>query len=217
MAGGIKNTAAIITANYMDRCLHCPTRIQVSSLGESTHFIRKQASIVQDGRERIRAMGTFVRPSQIDFPSDYDGVPEDVAPWDRCIKVPSMPGYSLFDQVDLRLDPEYAGWMEGNLAQRSVMKGWVRFKDPRAVDLEALTLFADSFPPCVLARHGLVAWVPTIEYSVNIRELPSSDRLKGIFTTRFISSGLVEEDGELWDENGRLVALSRQIAKFHPQ
>jgi len=70
-------------------------------------------------------------------------------------------------------------------------------------------------PPCVFASQGMAAWVPTIEYSVNVRQLPVPGWLKAIFTTRFISSGLVEEDGELWDEENNLIAISRQIAKYH--
>lgn len=208
--------AAILTANYMDRCHHCPTDIRVETMGESGNFIRKQARLIQEGRECIRAMGTFVKPSQSRFETAYERGPEDVAPWEECLAMPSLTGYSLFDQVDLRLDPVSAGWMTGSLGDRSVMKGWIGFTEDRPIDLPALTLFADCFPPCVFAGRGMVAWVPTIEYSVNIRQLPKSNRLKGIFTTKFISNGLVDEDGELWDEAGNLVALSRQIAKYHP-
>lgn len=33
-----------------------------------------------------------------------------------------------------------------------------------------------------------------------------------MFTTRFITGGSLEEDGEVWDETDRLVARSRQVA-----
>ncbi|MEZ4579028.1 MAG: thioesterase family protein [Desulfobacterales bacterium] len=60
----------------------------------------------------------------------------------------------------------------------------------------------------------MTAWVPTIEFSVNIRNIPASVWLKCIFRTHFINNGLLEEDGEIWDETGELVAISRQIAQF---
>ncbi len=207
--------AAILTANYIDRCYHGPSQIRVETMGESGNFIRKQARLIQEGRECIRAMGTFVKPGLNRFARDYERGPEPVALWEDCIVMPAMPGYSLFDQVDLRLDPVSAGWMQGQLADRAVMKGWIEFTQDRPLDLPALALFADCFPPCVFAARGMVAWVPTIEYSVNIRQLPESNRVRGIFTTKFISNGLVEEDGELWDVSGNLVAVSRQIAKYH--
>ena len=34
------------------------------------------------------------------------------------------------------------------------------------------------------------------------------------FRTRFITCGLLEEDGEIWDETGQLIAISRQIAQY---
>lgn len=221
MAPGLKgpNTknpgACIVTANYLARCACEPAMILVETMGESQHFTRKQARLIQGDKEKIRAMATFMKPVKTPF-SSHESEPEPVAPWEECIPIPPMDGYTLFDQVDIRLDPACTGWVKNRLSRRSVMKGWIQFTKSRIIDLSAITLFADCFPPPVFTSRGMAAWIPTIEYSVNIRQLPTARRLKCIFTTRFISSGLVEEDGEIWDEKGSLVALSRQIAKYHP-
>lgn len=66
----------------------------------------------------------------------------------------------------------------------------------------------------VFASFGASARVPTIELSVNARKIPDTRILKGIFKSRFISGGLVEEDGELWNTDGELVAISRQVSKY---
>jgi hypothetical protein len=78
----------------------------------------------------------------------------------------------------------------------------------------SMFLIADSFPPAILASQGLAAWVPTIELTVHVRHVPETEWLKGMFRTRFVTCGLVEEDGEVWDEEGNLVAISRQIAQY---
>jgi hypothetical protein len=119
--------------------------------------------------------------------------------------------------MEVRIDPACAGWMTGaGLAERSEHRGWIRFKQPRRFDSPALLLAADAFPPPVLASQGMVAWVPTIEFSVSIRRNPQDEWLRDLFRTRFVSCGLLEEDGELWDAGDRLVAVSRQIAQFRP-
>jgi hypothetical protein len=47
-----------------------------------------------------------------------------------------------------------------------------------------------------------------------VRKIPETKWLQGHFRSRFITCGLVESDGEIWDEEGILVAISRQIAQF---
>ncbi|MEM8662139.1 MAG: thioesterase family protein, partial [Pseudomonadota bacterium] len=46
----------------------------------------------------------------------------------------------------------------------------------------------------------------------HVRRVPEPGWLHCRFSTRFISGGMLEEDGELWDTSGRLVAQSRQLA-----
>lgn len=49
--------------------------------------------------------------------------------------------------------------------------------------------------------------------TVSIRNLPASRWLNCALRTRFVTCGLLEADGEVWDEAGRLIAISRQIAQ----
>lgn len=80
------------------------------------------------------------------------------------------------------------------------------------MDAFALMLIADAFPPTVFNARLPVAWVPTVEMTTQIRGIPAKGWLRCKFSTRFITGGVLEEDGEIWDSSGRLVALSRQLA-----
>ena len=128
--------------------------------------------------------------------------------------VPALPRFTFFERMDVRLDPECAGWLRGELTHRLEQRGWIRFKEPRPYDMISALLIADAFPPPVLAVYGMVAWVPTIELTVNVRNLPTTPWLKCSFRTRYIDNEILEEDGEVWDGNGELVALSRQVAQI---
>lgn len=210
-----RDTTPIVTANYLARCTPGEAQVRVEKLAQSKQFNRFQSRLLQDGVEKIRAIGTFASASPECPIERYESGAPDLPPPEDCFRIPPLPNYTLFDQMDIRLDPSCTGWMTtGQLSEKSRTMGWIRFNDHRPFDTSAILLAADSFPPAVLASQGLVAWVPTIELSVNIRNRPDSAWLKGIFTTRHITCGLVEEDGELWDAGDRLVAISRQIAQY---
>jgi hypothetical protein len=72
-------------------------------------------------------------------------------------------------------------------------------------------LAADAFPPPVFNLLAVPGWVPTVEFTVHIRAAPAPGPLRCEFNTKEIQGGMFEEDGIIWDENGVLVAQSRQI------
>ena len=209
-----KKATPVFTANYVSRCVPGEAQILVEEIIESTQFSRLEAKLVQDGRERIRMLGTFSRELDECFIRKYEAAPPEVASLERCVRIPVLPGYTLFEHMDVRLDPACAGWMQDRLTEASEQRGWITFGEPRPHDMFSLLLAADSFPPAILSSQGMLAWVPTIELSVNVRNIPVSSWLKCVFRTRFINCGLLEEDGELWDEAGELIGISRQIAQF---
>lgn len=212
-----KRTTPILTANYISRSAPGDADIHMDEFSRSTQFNRYQAGLFQQGRERIRAMGTFADENIECFLERYDAKPPEIHGRESCIAIPSMPDFPLLDRMEMLIDPECAGWMQGSLMERSEMKGWIRFRDERPHDLLSIALVADCFPPPVFSSQGMMAWVPTIEFTVNVRKIPETSWLKGCFRSRFITCGLVESDGEVWDEEGSIVAISRQIAQFRKQ
>ncbi|MFO7559298.1 MAG: thioesterase family protein [Desulfobacterales bacterium] len=209
-----KKETPIITANYISRSVPGEADIFVEKFAQSTQFTRLQARLVQGGMERIRIIGTFADEKNECFMKRYEASPPDMHSPEECIEIPSVPDLTILDNMEIRLDPECAGWMSGSLSKRSELKGWIRHRKKRKFDLFSILSCTDSFPPPIMASQGMLSWVPTIELSINVRNIPETTWLKCIFRTRFINCGLLEEDGEVWDENGRLVSISRQIAQF---
>jgi len=211
-----RSSTPIVTANYLSRCAPGEALVSVESIAESKQFRRLEARLTQGGNEKIRALGTFADGKLECFLKQYESEPPQIAPPDECVKVPALPGYTLFENADVRLDPGSAGWLTGAKAEKSEQRGWIRFTDRRLPDALSVILAADAFPPAVFVSKGPLGWVPTVEFSVSLREMPATEWLCGVFRTRFVNCGLLEEDGEIWDQSGEVVAVSRQIAQFRP-
>jgi len=67
-------------------------------------------------------------------------------------------------------------------------------------------------PPTSFNVFGVTGWVPTLELTTQIRRRPQPGWIRVRVITRHVTAGHFEEDGELWDESGALVAVSRQRA-----
>ncbi len=116
----------------------------------------------------------------------------------------------IMDKVDLRLHPDddfYNG-----PSGTPVMRGWVNLLDGEAWDSLGVLLASDVFPPTIFNADFGVAWVPTIELTVHVRNRPAPGWLKCHFSSRFVTGGFVEEDGLMWDSEGTLVGQSRQLS-----
>lgn len=209
-----KKSTPILTVNFISKCDPGEVEIRVNQIASSRQFNRFEARLYQEGKERIHAIGTFAVEIFDCSLVHYEGRAPELEERDKCVEIPELPRYTLYRNMELRLDPGCAGWFQGKLGEKSEHRGWIRFKEGRPHDLASVLLMADAFPPPVFVSQGPAAWVPTLEMSVNIRNIPAEGWLSGVFRTRYINCGLLEEDGELWDEKGELVALSRQIAQF---
>jgi acyl-CoA thioesterase len=94
-----------------------------------------------------------------------------------------------------------------------VVGGWVRLAAAEPVDSCVIAAMADAWPPAIYAMpHGPVM-LPTLNMTVQFRAQPAAqwDYCLARFRSTHAHGGLVEEDGEIWDRHGVLLAQSRQL------
>ncbi|WP_019629419.1 thioesterase family protein [Actinomadura atramentaria] len=115
--------------------------------------------------------------------------------------------------VDMRFDPATMGWLDGRPTGRPEQRAWFRLRDPHEPDPFVLALAVDALPPVAL-NAGARGWCPTVELTWHLRALPAPGMLEVHGSSRMISDGWFDEEVEVWDSAGRLVAQSRQIARM---
>jgi acyl-coenzyme A thioesterase PaaI-like protein len=166
-----------------------------------------------EGRAIVRLLGTFGELVAAEGPERVEAAPPELPLPDACAATPPAEAVSAFrERVELRLHPEDAGYADGAPSGEPRVRGWFRLPADESIDSIALLLGVDSFPPTIFNAKLPVGWVPTLELTTHLRARPAPGWLRCAFTTRFVTGGFLEEDGELWDETGRLVAQSRQLA-----
>lgn len=115
----------------------------------------------------------------------------------------------IVDRYEVR-SPEVPGWLRGEPSGVPEATVWVRPKDGRRIDAVAAAAIVDGYPP-VTAELGLLASA-TVQLTVHLRRRPDTDWALMHVITRHVIDGYHDEDVELWDRQGRLVAQSRQLA-----
>jgi acyl-CoA thioesterase len=208
-----------VTAHYLRPPDHGDATIDCDVVRSGRRFATVSAALHQDRRERVRALATFGDLAAAEGPTRIDAAPPELPPPDQCHDVfagrpADAAAPTLMHRFDLRV-PTPLRWPRGERGGEPVLDGWIRFRDGRPPDLRSLTLLADAFPPPILDVVP-ASWVPTLELTVHLRARPRPGWLRAVFRTRVMRDGLLEEDGELWDDAGQLVAMSRQLALVLP-
>jgi len=194
-------------------------RIEVLRAGRGTTTVR--ATLAQDHEgstlDRISVLATYgdlsaatagevlTRATPPVLPAVADCVLTSDAPPDFKAFVP------MLDRFAMRLDPACSGGMLGRPSGTPMIQGWFELADHRPIDPTALLTVVDLLPPTTF-ELGRMGWAPTLELTVHVRAVPAPGLLRIRHETRNMAGGFFEEDCEVWDSAGRLVAQSRQLA-----
>ena len=212
-AGG-RPDPVTVTAHYLAPGSPGPAEVTTEVVKQGRTFTTVTGVLESGGRRLLQVVGTF---GDVSAPTARSG---STPSHRRCRRPMSASGSSR------RTPSHRRSWAASTCActprtpaSRQVspsgeprVRGWFRLRDEEPVDSIGLVLATDAFPPTAFNARLPVAWTPTVELTAHVRARPAPGWLRCVFTTRFVTGGFLEEDGEIWDGTGRLVAQSRQLA-----
>jgi acyl-CoA thioesterase len=210
-----------VSAYYLSAATPGPATVAVDVRREGGSVATASAELRQPGphgeETRIAALATY---------GDLDRLGDDVRttaaepvlpPPDECVANTLAPEEILelapmMARFDMRFHPDHVGWTVGQPSGRGEIAAWFRLADGREPDPVSLLMVVDALPP-VTFDLGMMGWAPTLELTAHVRAKPAPGWLKVRHATRNLAGGMFEEDCEVWDSAGRLVAQSRQLAR----
>lgn len=209
-----------VSAYYLTPTVPGPARVRVRPVRTGGRRATVAATLVQEERgaevERMTVLAAYGDLAAMPGDVLRELAPPALPPLEECLPA-SLASEDfrkmapLLDRLGTRLDPACLGWATGRPSGNGVVQGWFRLADDRPLDPVALLLVVDALPPTTFDM-GLPGWAPTLELTAHVRAVPAAGWAVVRHRTRTVSGGHFEEDCEVWDATGRLVAQSRQLA-----
>ena len=134
----------------------------------------------------------------------------ELGPWRGTVAPDGTAGYAA--QTRMLFDPAVIGWVNDEPSGLPEMRGYFGLREDRDPDALLLALAVDGLPPVVFGL-GATGWAPTVELTMYMRMVPAPGPLRVAARCRHVSGGWFDEEAEVWDSAGNLVAQSRQIAR----
>ncbi|MEX2293332.1 MAG: thioesterase family protein [Acidimicrobiales bacterium] len=186
----------------------CEVEVAVERAGRGMTTV--SARLQQDGTDCIVALAALgvdrAGPTLDDQQApDVPGPDSLVSPMDREVRVP------IHERYEVRPALGAAPFTD---SEEAVTGGWIRTADDDPVDEILVAALVDAWIPAVFSRLASPVGVPTIDLTVHFRQKPPDAPGWSLvrFRTQVAAEGYLEEDGEVWSADGRLLAQSRQLA-----
>ena len=217
-AAAVSRHPHVITASacYLSPPDPGPVSVEAHVLRAGRSASQVRAQMWQGDRARVEALLTTSELAADSKPYWTAGAPpvSDVA-YQNCFRLPPrLPNggrVAIMDQVEVRLEPESAGFANGRPSGRGELRGWLSLPGGEAFTPESLLYAVDSYPPATLDIES-TSWVPTLELTVYVRALPAPGPVRVLQRAQLIDAQRVDEACFIWDHTGRLVAHGTQLA-----
>lgn len=199
-----------LTLHYLRPPVAGPATVEVEERRAGRTMSTMAARLHQGGKVCIEALGAFgtarpgLRFDEVDRP--------DIAPPAELDPPPTGPA-----DIPMRDRYEYRhgiGAVPGGAAGEALTGGWIRLAEDEPVDDVVVAALTDSWAPAVFSRLTAPVAVPTVDLTIHFREEPPARPGWCLvrFRSRLAADGYLDEEGEVWSDDGRLLAQSRQLA-----
>ena len=209
--------ALAVSAHYVAAPRVGTGTVEVDVVREGRSVGSLRARLLQEGRSKVEVLISAGRLPGADVaPYLVEAVPPELPPVEDCerhVPGPEMPRNGITEQLDVLIDPATGGFLHGTPGGSAEVRAWVRSAHGREPDPLMLLTIADALPP-VSFDLGIPGWVPTIELTVHVRAVPAPGWLRCVQRARLLHGGWLDEECEVWDSAGQLVAQARQLAAF---
>jgi acyl-CoA thioesterase len=199
-----------VSAFFLRPVLPGPAELVTEVARHGRRMATGEVRLLQDGEVRVLALATFADLGPADRPRLFGAQP-DLPPAEMALDAlggERQPVATITDRIECRMAgvPGWRGSRPGGTPDVSL---WIRFREGREADTLALPMLVDAAAPAVMEIGA--AGSMTLELTVYVRARPAPGWLACRATTRCVASGYHEEDFEVWDSAGKLVAQSRQL------
>jgi acyl-CoA thioesterase len=204
-----------LTVHYLDPLKEGSCEVETAVERSGRALATLSARITQEGRAGATALCAFSATREgmefSDLVMPDVPAPHASRPWSLS-EGPPMPIVERWEARIAAGGGPFAGTPEASIAV------WMRLPEPRVIDALVVAALTDAWFPPIYSRATQPVATPTIDLTVHFRAslpLPSATPdawTLGVFRTRLAKEGFAEVDGELWNEDGALLAQSRQLS-----
>ncbi|HMC52695.1 MAG TPA: thioesterase family protein [Acidimicrobiales bacterium] len=198
-----------LTVHYLAPPDPGPVEVDVVVERSGRSVVSLSARMVQTDRLVALALAAFSSPWP--GPELVEATMPAVPPYERTAAEEALDGPPFrahFEQRPVMGAPPLSG------ADTSLSGGWIRLREDLPVDHLVVAALTDAWLPTIFSRLSVPADAPTIDLTIHFRSPPPlrPEPCLVVFRSWLATEGFFDEEGEVWSQDGSLLAQSRQLA-----